>query len=868
MAPAAGRGRGRGRARGRGRGRGRGRAAKTPPPPAAEPAPEEAPDAAQQEQEQEHEQEQEQEQLTHTQDAAASASASAFAGRETIEISDSPDASPQPSSPDISSSTTVHQHIKDEEPSSITLLHNKPHELLSEADMPSASASATNNDEQQQQEKMEVEAGEPHDTPAEEQEEEAVPTQEEQEAATDADKQTVQNEAAQPQVIIEQEGEKADDDDDVAVKTDVPAHTPGADTQNEQHTHAINPLHQGQMLAATHDDNSENKHPFHQQQMDAEQEEEDPEEVIFDDSVSVGEGQAASEIKQGEDDDGQAAAESKQEEHRARAAEAAAEVKQQEDERKVMSDMANNRQRKKELEIFVGGLDREAVEEDIRKVFAHVGDVVEVRLHKDLSTNKNKGFAFVRFANKHQVARALAEVKNPMIHGKRCGVAASEDNDTLFLGNICNTWTKEAIKKRLLDYGVEGVQSLTLVPDTQNEGQSRGFAFLEFSCHADAMLAFKRLQQPDALFGHPERTAKVAFAEPIKEADAQVMAQVKSVFIDGLPPYWDEERVKNRFRAYGLIERVVLARNMPSAKRNDFGFVNFSTHEEALACIEATNNTELGDDGKAKLKVRVRLSNPLPKSQAVKGEMSGGFRIGHPGSGFNRPGRGFNRGRAAPRREGFYGDRGFNTHTPGRGGRFNSAYSNNSFEASPSDFRARQAPPAFRGGRWEPSSGRQHDFFDRGHGRGYHHPPRGPTFEPEGDFGRPFGENPYLYEDVRHGAKRPYSHMEPGPPGYFEHGPPRVRPRFDHYEQPPFPGGNRFGHYDQPPFPGGDRHRDSFGTRGGYSRDHYGPGPGHPPPPAHAHAHAPPPAPAQYGRGAFRPHHRGGGHSGGGYYHH
>lgn len=31
---------------------------------------------------------------------------------------------------------------------------------------------------------------------------------------------------------------------------------------------------------------------------------------------------------------------------------------------------------------------------------------------------------------------------------------------------------------------------------------------------------------------------------------------------------------------------------------------------------------------------------------------------------------------------------------------------------------------------------------------------------------------------------------------------------------------------------------DSFGTRGGYSRDHYGPGPGHAPPPAHAPAPA------------------------------
>lgn len=31
------------------------------------------------------------------------------------------------------------------------------------------------------------------------------------------------------------------------------------------------------------------------------------------------------------------------------------------------------------------------------------------------------------------------------IRGKRCGIAASEDHDTLFLGNICNTWTKEAV---------------------------------------------------------------------------------------------------------------------------------------------------------------------------------------------------------------------------------------------------------------------------------------------------------------------------------------------------------------------------------------------------------------------------------------
>lgn len=72
------------------------------------------------------------------------------------------------------------------------------------------------------------------------------------------------------------------------------------------------------------------------------------------------------------------------------------------------------------------------------------------------------------------------------------------------------------------------------------------------------------------------------------------------MFVDGMPPYWDEDRVKEHFKDYGEIEGIVLARNMPTAKRMDFGFVNYTTHEAAVACAEAVNNTELGD-GKSKV---------------------------------------------------------------------------------------------------------------------------------------------------------------------------------------------------------------------------------------------------------------------------
>lgn len=156
------------------------------------------------------------------------------------------------------------------------------------------------------------------------------------------------------------------------------------------------------------------------------------------------------------------------------------------------------------------------------------------------------------------------------------------------------------------EYGIEGVVSITLVEDPKHEGLSRGFAFLEFSCHADAMTAYKRLQKPDAVFGHSERTAKVAFAEPLSEPDPDVMAQVKSVFVDGLPPHWDEDRVREKFKGFGEIARIMLARNMSSAKRKDFGFVDFTTHEAAVACVEGINNIEL-NDGNSKVILEIIL---------------------------------------------------------------------------------------------------------------------------------------------------------------------------------------------------------------------------------------------------------------------
>uniref|UniRef100_A0A3B6CAC6 RRM domain-containing protein n=1 Tax=Triticum aestivum TaxID=4565 RepID=A0A3B6CAC6_WHEAT len=271
-------------------------------------------------------------------------------------------------------------------------------------------------------------------------------------------------------------------------------------------------------------------------------------------------------------------------------------------------EMVKAHRKRKEFEVFVGGLDKDATESDLRKVFSEVGDITEVRLMMNPVTKKNKGFAFLRYETVEQAKRAVSDLKNPMVRGKQCGVAPSRDNDTLFVGNICKTWTKEHLKEKLKIYEVENFDDLILVEDSNNPGMNRGYALLEFSTRPEAMDAFRRLQKRDVVFG-VDRTAKVSFADSYPEVDDEMMAQVRTVFLDGLPPSWEEDRVKKYLKKYGAIEKVELARNMPAAKRKDFGFVTFNTHDNAVACVDGITSSELGE-GDSKAKVRARLSRP------------------------------------------------------------------------------------------------------------------------------------------------------------------------------------------------------------------------------------------------------------------
>ncbi|KAL6004824.1 hypothetical protein ACLOJK_005380 [Asimina triloba] len=279
--------------------------------------------------------------------------------------------------------------------------------------------------------------------------------------------------------------------------------------------------------------------------------------------------------------------------------------------------------KKGDFEIFVSRLDKKAVEDDLQEAFAPFGPIQEVRIVRHPVTQKSKGFAFIRYAAAEHAKKALSELKDgaEVVKGKLVRVLASQDNYTLYVGNICKKWTKDNVLATLKEYGIEQIEEIILPGDPKKEGSSKGFAFLEFGTHSDAMAAFQRLRKPDAVFGS-DRSAKIAFAQslhPSKEA----LLQVKTVFVEGLPASWDEDRLEEQCKKYGKIEEVRVPRKS-GKKHRGFGFIEFSSRGCAIACVKGINDDKLGD---GEIKVKANLARPPIKGRLAKIGARGGFKV-------------------------------------------------------------------------------------------------------------------------------------------------------------------------------------------------------------------------------------------------
>lgn len=163
--------------------------------------------------------------------------------------------------------------------------------------------------------------------------------------------------------------------------------------------------------------------------------------------------------------------------------------------------------------LFVGRLSFNVDDEWLKSEFEPIGGVSAARVISDRQTNRSKGYGYVDFESKESAQKALDTMQGKEIDGrpinldfsnskpqalsnknsersKKFGDVKSEPSDTLFVGNLSFTTTRESLQEAFAEYGEVISARVPTNPETE---QPKGFGYVQFSSIEDATKALNTL---------------------------------------------------------------------------------------------------------------------------------------------------------------------------------------------------------------------------------------------------------------------------------------------------------------------------------------------------------------------------------------
>ncbi|KAF2187011.1 RNA-binding domain-containing protein [Zopfia rhizophila CBS 207.26] len=238
---------------------------------------------------------------------------------------------------------------------------------------------------------------------------------------------------------------------------------------------------------------------------------------------------------------------------------------------------------------------------------------------------------------------------------------AGEGVKNLFVGNLSWNIDEEWLSREFEGFGeIVGCRIIT----DRDTGRAKGFGYVEFAT-ADAAKAAQAAMHQTELDGRPlnvdfstPRQDKGGFKEKTndraKRFGDQRSAPSNTLFIGNVSFNATNDMVAEVFGPYGEITRVSLPTDRESGTPKGFGYVDFTSVDEAKAALEALNGTDIA--GRV---IRIDFASPRDNNGPQRGGFGGRGDRGGRGSRGGFGGRG---GRGGPR-----GGRGGTTNRGGFG---------------------------------------------------------------------------------------------------------------------------------------------------------------------------------------------------------
>ncbi|ULU09072.1 hypothetical protein L5515_016018 [Caenorhabditis briggsae] len=180
------------------------------------------------------------------------------------------------------------------------------------------------------------------------------------------------------------------------------------------------------------------------------------------------------------------------------------------------------------IKMFVGQIPRQWNEVDCRRLFEQYGSVYSCNILRDKSTQTSKGCCFVTFFHRKDAIEAQGALHNikvidGMHHPVQMKPADTENRNErkLFIGQLSKKHNEENLREIFAKFGL--IEDCSVLRD--NDGKSRGCAFVTFTNRSCAVVATKEMHHSQTMEGCSAPLV-VKFADTQKDKDVKTKSLI------------------------------------------------------------------------------------------------------------------------------------------------------------------------------------------------------------------------------------------------------------------------------------------------------------------------------------------------------
>ncbi|XP_010555994.1 PREDICTED: polyadenylate-binding protein 8 isoform X1 [Tarenaya hassleriana] len=272
--------------------------------------------------------------------------------------------------------------------------------------------------------------------------------------------------------------------------------------------------------------------------------------------------------------------------------------------------------------LYVGDLDPTVTDSQLFEAFGQVGQVVSVRVCRDMTTRRSLGYGYVNYGNSQDAARALNELNFIALNGKAIRVMYSVRDPSTRKSGVGNIFIKSLDKsidhKALYDTFSAFGSILSCKVATDASGQSRGYGFVQYDNEESAQ---KAIEQLNGMLLNDKQVYVGPFVHRQQRESFVEKAKFNNVYVKSISESMTDEEMKKVFGEFGLITSCVIMRD-GEGKSKGFGFVNFENPDDAAKAVEALNGKKFDEKewyvGKAQKKSEREMELKKKFEQSLK----------------------------------------------------------------------------------------------------------------------------------------------------------------------------------------------------------------------------------------------------------